>query len=391
MSEASRFAELDGLRGIAAAIVASSHLIQSFAPWFVFGGATSALWINHLASSPLYALYCGPFWVYIFFALSGFVIAASADRSSANFLSLVLRRYIRLAVPVICAAVATWALYRWFPGAAKQAASIVGHFWIGQIGPEQVPPLEATIKNNLNVFWNGYTAINPALWTLRIELGGSVLIYAMYRAFPLWLRVAISLPAVIALLSVFDYQRTGGLECFLVGSLMYENAKRCLVAPHPSSWILIFLGLLVGGEPLAPCSDAVCGAASAVVDLLPFPRMAARSLGAALLFVGICLNHPCRVFLRRSAPHFLGKVSFPLYLIHMPVLGTVVAATYNKVPGYWFIPFLVGEIAILLFATSLFAQYVDQPLVRRIRWLNLGVTWRQPAEHTRKIGSAPAE
>jgi peptidoglycan/LPS O-acetylase OafA/YrhL len=366
-----RLAEFDGLRGVAAAIVAASHLIQAFAPWFVFGGATSALWINGLAASPLFVFYSGPFWVYIFFTLSGFVISGSAEHSSASLPLLALRRFLRLAVPVTCAAVVTWLLYASFPGAAKQATLLVGHPWIGNIGPETAPSFQASIRTSLEAFWRGYSDLNPALWTMRIELGGSIAVYAMYRYLPVRLRVALSIPAMLALLWTFDQPTTGGLECFLAGSLMYENEKSRLVPKGWWSWLLIALGLVVGGLPMSPCSQVVCETIFAASASASLPAAATHSLGAMLLFAGLCLNGACRSALARPAAQFLGRVSLPLYLIHMPFLGTVIAATYDSVGLGWFAFPLVVETALLLIACDLFNRYVDTPLVAGLRRLKL--------------------
>src|SRR5674476_901615 len=99
--KAPRIAYLESIRGLAALQVLLLHFFGAFAPDLVYalpGGATVTGYI-HL--SPLYFLYDGYSAVYIFFALSGYVLTRSFERhlaqpSSQVLSSQVLARIVRL-------------------------------------------------------------------------------------------------------------------------------------------------------------------------------------------------------------------------------------------------------------------------------------------------------
>ena len=129
---------LDGVRGVAACVVVISHLIAGFYPALFFGAPDEARFaLQHaIANSPLFVLYSGTFAVYIFFVLSGFVIAASAMRTRCGLLVLALTRYLRLAVPVLASVLLALALMWAFPGAPQRASAIVGNWWLDFMGPD---------------------------------------------------------------------------------------------------------------------------------------------------------------------------------------------------------------------------------------------------------------
>ena len=124
----SRITAFDGLRGIAAFIVIVSHFVLAFTPvWFT--GSESLDWSapDMFAKTPLFLLQSGTFAVFVFFALSGFVMAQSAALSRAPLLALAITRYLRLNVPVLASLVFAVVMIALFPGAIVAVAEKVQH------------------------------------------------------------------------------------------------------------------------------------------------------------------------------------------------------------------------------------------------------------------------
>ena len=117
-----RFAALDGLRGIAAIVVVFHHFLCAFLPQFVPGLTDHTSW---LVDTPLGLLVNGHFSVYIFFVLSGFVVARAAVKSSDPFYVNIPLRYLRLALPATASVIMAWGLLTLIPNAATHLNEVL--------------------------------------------------------------------------------------------------------------------------------------------------------------------------------------------------------------------------------------------------------------------------
>src|SRR6201747_1238388 len=98
-----RIGYLESIRGLAAVQVLLLHFLAAFAPDLVFSPPAGAAVAGYIHLSPLYFLYDGYSAVYIFFALSGYVLTRSFERHLAQPSSQILARIIRLGLPAIAA------------------------------------------------------------------------------------------------------------------------------------------------------------------------------------------------------------------------------------------------------------------------------------------------
>ena len=80
-------------------------------------------------------------------------------------------------------------------------------------------------------------------------------------------------------------------------------------------------------------------------------------------------------------PRYLGRISFSLYLVHFPLLGTFFAAMYYRLnePGRWTSGHLAAVISIPVYVAvtfvcaTLLAVAVDEPLLKL-----LSGKWQKP-------------
>src|SRR5258708_9607063 len=98
-----RIAYLESIRGLAALQVLLLHFLAAFAPDLVFSLPADATVAGYIHLSSLYFLYDGYSAVYIFFALSGYVLTRSFERHLAQPSSQIVARAIRLGLPSIAA------------------------------------------------------------------------------------------------------------------------------------------------------------------------------------------------------------------------------------------------------------------------------------------------
>lgn len=362
----SRLAAFDGLRGVAAAIVVAYHYIYLLHWQFLPGlGRT----VPSLSDTPLGILWNGPFAVSVFFVLSGFVMAAAAERRRNLLIANVLTRYLRLAVPVTASVVLAWVWLNLFPRATSimRENSDFPSPWLRYTYHIDIPGFHYAIADGLVAnFLRGYSYFNNVLWTMQIEFFGSILIFVLYKIFIGRVRIWTLLLA--GGVSVYLTSHTYYLA-FMAGSLLYEARRSDLIALTPA-WlgpVALVFGLLLGapGQGFGERVGFLHGPAM----LQPGHREGLWPvLAAACLLFAALRSRSLQALLSMKFPQWLGRISFGLYLVHVPPLYTLVAAVHLSTE----LPELVIGIAyvtLILLLAHVFTALVDEPTLHGLRKL----------------------
>ncbi len=312
-----RLDHLDGLRGVAAVAVVIFHLMSALVPWLVAEQQPGAHW---LAYTPFAVLWNGTFAVSVFFVLSGFVVTNATLRKSDPIWIDVVIRYLRLAIPATASTLVAWLLLSLFPTSAIGLAALTGSRWLGWTYQETIPGPAAAIYNGMaGIFLTGGSFFNNVLWTMRPELLGSILCFAACAFTSSRSRLAIAIGSAVIFIALRRYDYV----CFPLGIVLREAwAAGRLPSALPISALL--LGLLIGSQS----GDA---ARQLGLDWLPEPLNPEKKggllypLGAMLVVYGCLRSGLLVTWLSGRSGRFLGAISFPLYLIHVPLIYTVVA------------------------------------------------------------------
>lgn len=169
-----RLTELDGLRGWAALSVAMFHLY-----WESFGVVHPE--IRNLVTG---ALLNGSFAVSLFFVVSGAALSTPYLNGGgrAYVLSAAVRRYVRLALPIIFFAVIFYGLARAGLVVSNQAAPVLGREDWGGLTSTNAPSITDTVLFMVREVFIGAVPgrdLLPFLWTMPIEMLGSMLLFLM--------------------------------------------------------------------------------------------------------------------------------------------------------------------------------------------------------------------
>jgi len=361
-----RIAALDGLRGIAAFVVVVFHYLCFLYPSFIPDFSTDPV---EIADTPLGILWNGPFAVSIFFVLSGFVLAGAADRRRNLIVSSLVTRYLRLAVPVLASVLLAWTLLKIWPTAtaSMQAALEDPSPWLNHTLQGDIPSIYAAFYDGLvgNFRWGG-SPFNNVLWTMRIELLGSVGIFIIY-----WLtygRVRLTALALAGVLLIL----APSLEfvpylAFVLGALIYEaHVRGAFRNPSIQAGLLaLFVGILLGapGRGFAERWEfPVISGRLAVGE----PQGIVPVVAAALILFAVLSLRPVAMVLTTAIPQWLGRVSFSLYLVHVPILYTLIAAAYLQIDWP---PALLAlcYMALALGLAHVFTLAVDEPCLRILK------------------------
>jgi peptidoglycan/LPS O-acetylase OafA/YrhL len=188
-------------------------------------------------------------------------------------------------------------------------------------------------------FRSGGSKFNNVLWTMRIELLGSLLLYAVYGFPPPRYRVAI-----LAVLGAVLLPRPE-FASFCYGALLREAFEsRPMRAPAWQSWTIFVLALCVGST-MPGFADRM--------GLPHLPRLLAlgepHAIPAVAAAVGLVFavkaNKSLAAAFSSQLLVWAGTISFGLYLVHVPFLYTL------------FVPLFLSWHASTLGLCALFALF----------------------------------
>lgn len=363
----------DGLRGLAAVSVMLSHSILAFFPaslvaYFPFVAEPDA--VNGrlemiLATPGLSALWNGRFAVLVFFVLSGYVLTKQIvelrDPSIAR--SLAARRYFRLAVPVLASALLAFGLMSAGLYRSYDVASLTSSSWLKSMWAVSPDIFSALREGIYGAIFRGESGYNPVFWTMRIEFIGSLLILA-YRSLTLTRRgVLFGFPVYVLLIAAWNPADSIYYFAFLLGTHINDAP---VIKSRRWLYLLAVVGIYLGGvhdRSLYAWLGFLPGEAYVREGVIAI-------IGAALLVYSV-RSGAFSVLLKAPLTQSLGRVSYSLYLVHLPVLLSVGCGTYLwLVAGHGLGRIAAAAIAIFVYvlvtlAVALaFTRLVDEPGIR---------------------------
>ncbi|OON40581.1 hypothetical protein BTJ39_09275 [Izhakiella australiensis] len=338
-----RFYALDGLRGIFALTVLLNHAIQSVTGWKNDGPFSGP----HLS-------------VAYFFIISGFVLTHSHGKND-GFVKYLLTRFARLWPLTFISVVAMVLTY-----------AILNFSGDGYVPGDYVFNANLIIKNIL--FIHGATPfkfhlINPPTWTIGIEFWASLFIPLVFVRMDAILRLCSSIALFILLfyVSKTGMEKLDSLLLFGMHNLLFAIASMMLGSSiysvlerksdkisNNSKHIEVFMW-----TSFATCMIGIY-AQTSFVNRLDFFFII--SFAPILMVDYLSENSFIKKFTRCEIVQFFGYISFPLYLLHFPILITGIA--YRGSDNVWLGVLMMCSVSIVV--AYLYTAFVD---VRMYRYL----------------------
>ncbi|MFC3124710.1 acyltransferase family protein [Pseudoroseomonas globiformis] len=353
-----RLIELDSLRGIAALVVVLHHA------WLSLSEQPS--WLVWLFSdTPLRPIGMGRQAVIFFFVLSGYVLTLALLRQErkrpgsvltvSGWAQYGLQRAIRLGIPVLAVVLFSAALQSMFWSGPLPDGT--PHILAGAIWSDMWTWSDVVSQALLLRSGDGFQ-LNPVLWSLVHE----------------W-RIALLLPLVLLF--------RGRVALLLATALLGAAIARLAGMPEGQ----VALGQSLPGSLAASAGFLPAFAAGAALALRPGVKldqtqavaagtailvmvMAAHDYGviaaSALLILLAERGGPLARTLRQAGLLWLGKISFSLYLIHMPLMLALAHAFRGMLPD-WAIAGLAIPLSLpLAFALHMLVEQPAHRLARRV-------------------------
>jgi peptidoglycan/LPS O-acetylase OafA/YrhL len=331
---------LEALRGIAAFVVVLHHTALGFFP----GNAALLAPLNASAA------------VSFFFALSGYVLTRRYFEVGDNRILIrgAVKRWPRLMGPVLLVVLASYGLFQFGLYRFEHAGAVVGSPWLASFGHSGIAqPIrfwDAFAEGAVLAFVSSSHAnFDSSLWTMHPELVGSFLAFGfapiLLRARKSSLLLCVALIVIVAIAAHLTH-----LAAFPIGAGLAALLPR---------------GLAISGRIACPALAVALyllgfsGDFSGVyAPLYYLPRLDGITIiGAALLIATVETFPPIRKACAGRVSRFVGELSFPIYLVHVPVICSAGAAVYQLAGG------LMAAVAALIVSVL-----VSLPLIAFNKW-----------------------
>ena len=268
----------------------------------------------------------GPAAVTLFFVLSGFVLPLGFFRSGRTELVVraTAKRWLRLVCLVMLAVLLSWLLFRCGLYRHREAAQLSQSAWLGTFGgshQEQsfTPSLfGAMLEGSLFAFLREPDMYDPVLWTMHHEFVGSFVTF--FLATTLWRARPGAATWLLATAAVVARFTDPYLVAFVAGTgLAWLTSRRDLRLSPGFALICIACGVFLFGY-LEPRGTYAAFAAVQDAGSARFDRIAVHTASGLLIIIGLIGNDGLGRSLATPPFRLLGRLSFPVYLFHFPLL-----------------------------------------------------------------------
>jgi peptidoglycan/LPS O-acetylase OafA/YrhL len=347
-----RLEYLDALRGIAAYVVVAGHFFPD--------GWVKSLPIINLVTDTKIA-------VAIFFILSGVVLASPKSSKSLSLFWLpvqIMARLVRLAVPVLAVSLLVWFLV-YFEYLFSGDLPVGFEFWHAYVGLvngeiDLGRVIYFSLVETFFLYDPVTTLITPA-WTMRPEFVGSIVVL-LYT----WLLnkgIVTTTPLILIAISIgliFTYRLLPAF--FYFGFFLTGVAFRQLADKNVS--------LL--RSPTVTLVSVLC--VKTIFETFGIDSFELDFIFASAIILALMEAKPIHGYMCWTPFLWLAKISFPLYLLHVPIIASVglYSLSYlgqNNIPVEISQFLAFGFLSIILFLISWIFVPIDAMAIKVSRQL----------------------
>ena len=366
---AGRIRSLDSLRGVAALSVVFYHCFLLFPGSYAYhhspfhGGARDPY--SWFTRSPLCLVIGGHAAVLVFFALSGLVLTFPLTRGQLlreYYVKRIFRIWPPFAVAILVSVVLEWAVQ---PGP-------IGGFgrWISFTWNE---PLSANlIGDHLLLLGGTRNGLDNPMWSLTHEMRVSLIFPALVLA--VRAKAISTCAASVLLLGLAALLPMHGTiiitQLALTASYLFLFASGALLGLHLRAMRAFVAGLStwasVAAWVIALCLTTLTpGANSAVGSIHNAVLLLAAGLGAVTIVTLCTTESRVTRCLETPFPSWLGRISYSLYLIHVPIIAGLAYSFPNASKAL----LITAGVAVALLAAEALNRLVETPSEISGRWL----------------------
>ncbi|NBM59153.1 acyltransferase family protein [Proteus sp. G2667] len=328
--ENNKIKSVEGIRGIACIMVFISHLSSTFFPAMHSGleGDVRSGFELFVNNSPFAFFYSGSAAVSIFFVLSGFILSHVILNSKDVVLSassMFIKRYFRLMPVSVFSCILAYFVFSFF---AIDNSSL--GLWSINYNIKKPELLSAIYDGAVSAFMYGGADYNWSLWTMKIELFGSFIVFFICMMMPkikykkTMVLLISMLPFFLALKQRDDIYYSIFILGVLISLVKMELGKKTAITIFLVG--LFFCGYHGNNIIYSPINDVVNIKISGrrIDNYTLF-----NALGAFLVVFSTIKSFAISNLFSNKFFVSIGTLSFSIYAIHQPVMRFVCPYFFN--------------------------------------------------------------
>ncbi len=361
---------LEGIRGLAALMVIFDHL------HLIFFVELDAIIRQYLDSHVPYlvskagqylvsGIHDGNFAVWVFWVMSAFVLSRkyfqlvkeNRGEASAEYLTKsTLKRYPRLFIPILASVIFAYLLLAGGAMTNNQLYLSLGthtsNEWLPtfyDFEPSLVQAIKSAAWDTFFEFDRDLT-YNTVLWTMEVEFFGSIFLFGFLSLLGSNKLRWMAYPTIFI---VLFFRGTHWLNAFVIGIALCDL--------YVNSRVFTKLRRLTGIWWFQILSSIVL---LVLIGAPNYNEIFHLVVATTLVIFALSLDGYAKFFSSR-VPVYLGKMSFSLYLIHIPILCSVTGLIYRSAEHYLFYPWTaittsLITIALCMLVAHPFYEYADK-------------------------------
>ncbi|MBE1445684.1 acyltransferase family protein [Paenibacillus sp. OAS669] len=361
----SKLNHLEGIRGIAALIVIFAHFLWGFYPVLHVTG--------NLPFEPgitmFNVLYSGHFAVCMFFVLSGFVLSYKFFQTgNIQFIKdSAIKRYVRLVVPVFISIFISYIIMKlgWIYNlqvSVLNKSSWMDAWW-------KFEPSLKTMLTDMIFLRSNY---NNVLWTIKYEIYGAFMVFSFIALFHDFKYRRFLYVVLIAVLYDTYYLGfiLGMMLCDLKVTTIKINLKNNFI-----NIIIFFIGVYFVSYPAPTNINLDVTMYSWIkISWVEYPSIFWHIVGSTLMLFAVINSTWLEKFFSLNPFIYLGKVSFSIYLLHIPVIGSISSYVFLKLvnTNTYFQSFMVSfllSLFIIFIIAHFFQKWIDEGSIKLSNYL----------------------
>lgn len=313
----------ESIRGLACLAVVFSHLSLSFYPYlhhFTFEDKPNGKWDYFIHHSPFAFWYSGTAAVFVFFVLSGYVLSYAILKNKnipQKVLEMTVKRYPRLAIPAFFSCFLAWLALTYV-----QVNSDGVNGWLQGYATQTLTLKQALYEGSIGAFLFADSSSNWVLWTMQLELFGSVLLFILLLIYNYSKIGFFGASVLLTSLTLFKGENFFlALLSFVIGCYLFLYAKKLSNTIAVVGLVLgiYFAGVHNGSHAYHWVYKILHGRTYEYCNFL----------SGILIVYSVLLNEKLSQVLDKKPLVYLGKLSFSIYLLHMMMIYLVCIPVFN--------------------------------------------------------------